>query len=108
MIVLKDKDLPTVWEEFHALQPLPPNCFRRNWGLRRQRFSWVNAIDSTVDQRGRRHLRLHLVVCEETLKAVDAQGNTLTKTARHAWLSSQPLNRDNRGIMEQTHILIFQ
>jgi len=29
MIVLKDKDLPTVWEEFHALHALQPNCFRR-------------------------------------------------------------------------------
>jgi len=25
MIVLKDKDLPTVWEEFHVLHALPPN-----------------------------------------------------------------------------------
>ena len=95
MIVLKDKDLATVWEEFHALHALQPNCFRRNWGRRRQRFSWVNGIDYAFDQRGRRHLSLHVVVCEETWEVVDAQGDTLTKTARHAWLSSQPLRREN-------------
>jgi len=95
MIMVKDKDLPTVREEFHALHALPPNCFRRNWGRRRQRFSWVNAIDDAFGQRGRRHLSLHVVVCEETWEVVDAQGNTLTKTAGHAWLSRQPLDRDN-------------
>ena len=97
MIVLKDQDLSTVWEEFHALHALQPNRFQRNWGPRRQRFSWVNAIDYAFDQRGRgrRHLSLHVVVCEETWEVVDNNGDTLTKTARHAWLSSQPLNRDN-------------
>jgi len=74
---------------------LQPNCFRRNWGERRQRFFWVNAIDYAFSQGGRRHLRAHVVVCEETWEVVDAQGDTLTKTARHAWLSSQPLRRDN-------------
>lgn len=95
MIVLKDQDLATVWEEFHALHALQPNCFRHTWGRRRERFSWVNGIDYAFSQGGRRHLRLQVVVCEETWEVVDTQGNTLTKTARHAWLSSQPLNRDN-------------
>jgi len=95
MIVLKDQDLSTVWEEYHALHAVQPNYFHRHWGRRRQRFSWVNAIAYAFDQRGRRHLRLHVVVCEESWEVVDAQGNTLTKTAHHAWLSSQPLNRDN-------------
>jgi hypothetical protein len=45
MIVLKDKDLPSVWEEFRALDALQPNRFQRNWGERRQCFRWVNAID---------------------------------------------------------------
>lgn len=95
MIVLKDQDLATVWEEFHALHALQPNGIRRNWGQRRQRFSWVNAIDYAFSQGGRRHLSVHVVVCEETWETVDAHGDILTKTARHAWLSSQPLSRDN-------------
>jgi hypothetical protein len=36
-----------------------------------------------------------VVVCEETREVIDNNGDTLTKTARHAWLSSQPLCRDN-------------
>ena len=95
MIVLKDQDLSTVWEEYHALHALQPNAFHRHWGRRRQRFSWVNAIDYAFDQHGRRHLSLHVVVCEETWEVVDDQGHILTQSARHAWLSSQPLNRDN-------------
>lgn len=96
MIVLKDKDLSTVWEEFYALHTLQPDGLRRHWGERRQRFSWVNAIDYAFC-RGKRchHLSLHVVVCEETWEVIDEQGDTLTKSARHAWLSSQPLSHDN-------------
>ena len=36
-----------------------------------------------------------MVVCEETWETIDEQGARLTKTARHAWLSSQPLSRAN-------------
>jgi len=95
MIVLKDHDLSTVWEEFHALHALQPNGCPRNWGERRQRFSWVNAIDYAFSDHGRRHLGVHVVVCEETWETIDEQGARLTTTARHAWLSSQPLSRDN-------------
>ncbi len=95
MSVLKNQDLATVWEEFHALHALQPNGFRRNWGQRRQRFSWVNGIDYAFSQHGRRHLSLHVVVCEETWETVDDQGHRVTKSARHAWLSSHPLSRDN-------------
>jgi hypothetical protein len=45
MIVLKDKDLSTVWQEFRALHALKPQAVQRCWGRRRQRFIWVNAID---------------------------------------------------------------
>ncbi len=95
MSVLKNQDLATVWEEFHALHALQPNGFRRNWGQRRQRFSWVNGIDYAFSQHGRRHLSLQVVVCEETWETVDDQGHRVTKSARHAWLSSHPLSRDN-------------
>jgi hypothetical protein len=95
MIVLKDQDLATVWEEFHALHALQPTCCRLAWGQRRQRFSWVNAIDYAFSQHGRRHLSLHVAVCEETWETLDDQGQRVTKTARHAWLSSHPLSRDN-------------
>jgi len=96
MIVLKDKDLRSVWEEFESLQPLQPgNRLQRTWGDRRQRFSWVNAIDYEFNQAGRKPLTLHVVVCEETWEVVNDDGEILPKTARHAWLSSRPLTRHN-------------
>ena len=94
-LVLKDHDLSTVWEEFHALHALQPNGCQCHWGERRQRFSWVNAIDYAFSDHGRRHLGVHVVVCEETWETINEQGARLTTTARHAWLSSQPLSRDN-------------
>jgi len=96
MIVLKDKDMPSAWEEFESLQPLQPeNRLKRSWGERRQDFSWVNAIDYEFTQSGRKHLRIHVVVCEEAWEAVDDDGQTLTKCARHAWISSRPITRGN-------------
>jgi hypothetical protein len=96
MIVLKDKDLPSVWEEFRALQPLQPqNRLQHLWGERRQRFSWVNAIEYEFANPRRQRLSLHVVVCEEAWEVVDEDGQTVPKSARHAWLSSRPLTRHN-------------
>jgi len=96
MIVLKDKDLPSVWEEFESLQPLQPgNRLQHIWGERRQCFSWVNAIDYEFTQAGRKHLTLHVVVCEESWEVVNDAGEEVTKTARHAWISSRPVTRGN-------------
>ena len=96
MIVLKDKDLPSVWEEVKGLKPLQPeNRLQRSWGNRRQRFYWVNAIDYEFTQAGRKRLTVPVVVCEESWEAVDDEGQIVTKTARHAWLSSRSLHRLN-------------
>ena len=96
MIVLKDKDLPSVWDEVKALAPLQPdNRLKRTWGDRHQHFFWVNAIDYEFTNAGRQRLSLHVVVCEETWEVVNEHGETVTKTARHAWLSSRPPDRRN-------------
>ena len=96
MIVLKDKDLPTVWAEVKALAPLQPdNRLKRTWGDRHQRFFWVNSIDYEFTHAKRQRLSLHVVVCEETQEVVNEHGETVTKTARHAWLSSRRLDRGN-------------
>jgi hypothetical protein len=68
---------------------------QRCWGRRRQRFIWVNAIDYAFGSNGRQRLKLHVVVCEESWEWIDQQAATVTKTGRHAWLSSQPLSQDN-------------
>ena len=94
MIVLKDKDLPTVWDEVKALAPLQPDKrLKRTRGDRQQRFFWVNAIAYEFTNAGRQRLSLHVVVCEETREVVNERGETVTKTARHAWLSSRRLDR---------------
>ncbi len=96
MIVLKDKNLPSVWEEVNALAALQPDHrLKRSWGDRHQRFFWVNAIDYEFNQTGCKHLTLHVVVCEETWEVVNDHGDIVTKTARHAWISSRPLHRLN-------------
>ena len=94
MIVLKDKDLSTVWQEFHALHALKPQASQRCWGRRQQHFSWVNDIDYAFGSNGRQHLKLNVVVCEESWERVDDQARTVTETSRHAWLSSQPISQD--------------
>ena len=38
---------------------------------------------------------VHVVVCEESWEAVNNDGQIVTKTARHAWLSSRSLHRLN-------------
>ena len=98
MIVLKDNCLRSVWEEFESLLKLSPaNQFRLSWGNRRQRFTWVNNIDYEYTPAGGcpRIIKVHVVVCEETWEVIGTQNEIVTKTSRHAWLSSVPLTRRN-------------
>lgn len=97
MIVLKNKDLPNVWDEFKGLKPLQPkNCLKRSWGDRRQHFTWVNEIEYEYKQDGKyRCIKVHVVVCEECWEKVGNDGEIIPQTARHAWISSRPLDRNN-------------
>src|SRR6266550_4271445 len=97
MTVLQDDSLPSVWEEFRGLEQLErQNHLERNWGNRRQRFRWVNGIEYRYGEQGRKKLFLHVVVCEESWEEIAANSPAVvSRTVRHAWLSSVPLNRDN-------------
>ncbi len=96
MIVLKDDSLPTTWEEYHSLLDLQPgNEHRQNWGNRRQHFRWVNHIRYEYGPNARRHIDLHVVVCNEQWEQVNEHNKIVTKTAKHAWLSNRPLNGAN-------------
>jgi len=97
MIVLQDDSLPSVWEEVRGLERLEKqNRFERTWGNRRQRFRWVNNIEYRWGPNDRKRQTIHVVICEETWKEIDTQTACIQeKTSRHAWISSQPLNRDN-------------
>lgn len=97
MIVLQDDSLPTVWEEVHGLNKiLRGNHLYRNWGNRKQHFWWVNDIEYRYGDNARKKHRLHVVVCEETWEEVDPDSaGIVEKHSRHAWISSELLNRDN-------------
>ena len=96
MIVLKDKCLSSVWEEFNGLKDfVDGNRFRQIWGNRKQNFQWVNHIEYRYGTNGRKKQIVHVVVCNEIWQEVDEDAKVITKTARHAWISSQPISRLN-------------
>ncbi len=97
MIVLQDKSLPSVWEEYEGLRKLEPqNKLSRNWGNRRQHFQWVHEIEYRYGPNGRKKQIVHVVVCEESWEEVaEDSAEVVTKRSRHAWISSQPLDRWN-------------
>jgi hypothetical protein len=97
MIVLQDDSLPSVWEEVRGLAQLERNNhLQQNWGNRRQHFQWVNAIECWWGEHERRTQILHVVICEEQWEEVGLDSSALVpKTSHHAWLSSEPLSRDN-------------
>jgi len=98
MIVLKDKSLSTVWEEAEGLMRLDSKgeCrYERMWHGRRQTFRWVNGIEYEYGIGKRKTLTVHLVICEESWEELDKNGCTVKESARHAWISSNPINRKN-------------
>lgn len=97
MIVLQDDSLVSVWEEYRGLSQLErQNHLMRNWGNRKQRFRWVNRIEYLWGEQGRKKQIVHMVVCEERWDVIDEQTlGIVSRAARHAWLSSAPLSREN-------------
>lgn len=98
MIVLKDKSLPSVWKEAEGLMRLDTKreyCYGRIWQGRQQTFRWVNGIEYEYGISKRKILPVHLVICEESWEEINKKGCTVTKTARHAWISSNPINPKN-------------
>lgn len=97
MIVLQDKSLPSVWEEYEGLKKLETkNYFNTTWGNRRQRFEWINNIEYYYGPNERKKQIVHVVVCEESWEEVAKDSaEVVTKRSRHAWISSKPLCRRN-------------
>lgn len=95
MIVLQDKSLRTVWEEYNGLLRLETkNYLNQKWGDRKQLFRWVNDIVYEYGEgRDRRRIKLHVVVCEEKWEELEGDGLIVDKESRHAWISSSPLER---------------
>jgi hypothetical protein len=97
MIVLQDGSLPSVWEEVEGLGKLQrQNYFKQNWGNRRQHFQWVNGIEYRYGNNDRKRQTLHVVICQERWEEVNPEtAEIVQKSSRHAWISSEPLNRQN-------------
>ena len=97
MMVLQDSSLKSVWEEYNGLKQLEVNnTHKTKWGNRRQRFKWVNGIEYDYDTKAFKKQIVHLVVCKEGWQEI-AKGSaeTVTIQSRHAWISSQPLDKAN-------------
>jgi hypothetical protein len=97
MLVLQDKSLSTVHKEFEAVSGLEPkNRHTRLWGNRRQRFRWANYIEYCFGPNGKKIETLHVVECLETWQEIEKGGTQIVeKSARHLWISSEPLSRSN-------------
>lgn len=97
MIVLQDKSLPKVWEEFYGLATLQSNHIANmTWGDREQEFGWVNEIEYYYGQNQKKKTVLHVVTCKEQWQEIDkASGEIINKTSNHAWISSKPLTKSN-------------
>jgi len=97
MIVLQDKSLPSVWEEYEGLKKLETdNHFYRTWGNRHQHFEWVNNIEYYYGANGRKRQIIHMVICNETWEEVAKDSaEIVTKQSRHVWISHKPLSKEN-------------
>jgi len=97
MIVLQDKSLPSVWEEYEGLKKIESNNrFFRIWGDRRQQFEWVNDIEYEYGPNGRKKQIIHMVICEETWEEVAKDSAEIVrKTSRHVWISDKPFSKEN-------------
>ena len=97
MIVLQDKSLRSVWEEFHGLMQLQTGQkLSMTWGDRKQEFDWVNNIEYYYGPNQKKKMILHVVTCKETWKEVDkSSGEIITRKSRHAWVSCKPLSKQN-------------
>ena len=97
MIVLQDKSLKSVWEEYDGLKKLETNnYFNTTWGNRKQRFEWVNGIEYYYGPNERKKQIVHVVVCEENWEEIAKDSaEIVTMQSRHAWISSKPLDKWN-------------
>jgi hypothetical protein len=98
MIVLKDGSLPSVWQEAAGLMRLNTEGeyrYEQMWRGRLQVFRWVNEIEYDYGSGKCKTLTIHFVMCEESWEEIDKDSCIVIKTARHAWISSDPINRKN-------------
>jgi len=97
IITFKDGNLPTVWEEVHALGVITPDAHRTERRIQGpseivEQLSWLNAIDYHTH-------RLNWVECIETI--TDHNTGEQTRT-RFVHLSDIPIERTCARLISQT------
>ncbi|MFW5788030.1 MAG: transposase family protein [Halanaerobiales bacterium] len=96
MMVLKDDQLPQVYEEAKRLKRLcPENTLENIWGDRKQNFWWVNDIEYNYGNNGHHTEIVHVVVCEETWQEVNKEGKIVEKSRKFVWISAKPITENN-------------
>ncbi|WP_333593341.1 transposase family protein [Aminobacterium colombiense] len=98
MIMLKDNLLSSVWQEATGLMRLDTKGEYRceqEWRGRTQVFRWANEIEYDYGLARLKTLTVHFVMCEESWEEIDKEGCVALKTARYAWIFSDPISRKN-------------
>lgn len=71
-------------------------CLERKWRGWEQTFRRADEIEYDYGAGRRKSLTIHVVVCEESWEEIDSKTEgVVTKTSRHAWISSNPIDRNN-------------
>jgi hypothetical protein len=98
MITLKEGNLPQVWAEYRGLKRYLTDEDRhlQIWGDKTQQFHWVNQIDYYYGKREKKHLSLHVGVCDERWDEIDeATAEIVERQARYVWVSDLPFCKES-------------
>ena len=95
MAVLKDKSLPTLWQEYEGLRSVNAHgCHNRSWRGREQYFEFINDIEYSYGSPAKR-IKVHVVLCVEREPFVNDNHEVDHRMSKHAWISSKPLTESN-------------
>jgi len=99
MIVFKEGSLPCVWQEAKGLMALDTegeHRYEQTWQGRKQAFKWVNEIEYEYSVgKHKKRISINVVTCNESWEERDKHGSLVLKTARYAWISSDPITSNN-------------
>ena len=97
MLVFKKGTMKDAWREAMGLIRLTPeNIIKRHCGGRNQVYQWINDIEYTYGNNGRRKEQLHVVVCEESWEETNPKtGEMAYKSTRYVWISGKEITKTN-------------
>ena len=95
MIVLKDKSLKSVWDEYDGLKELCPE--NRRFDESQGQTAAFQMVNGHRCEYGDGKVQVvHLVVCRESWTQIAEKTNEpVEKNSKHAWISSMPLDAYN-------------